>query len=147
MKLLKDENIKLDLRTLIPNYLNLDQIPKNVNLIKNHLTNNELQDFYNKADLIVLPSVDEGFGMVALEAMSLKKPVLVTENVGMKDVLIKYLSNHENYIIKPGNINELSSKIYELSSNRLKLRQEGELFFNATKKYLEKDAFKGYTNL
>ena len=41
MKLLKDENIKLDLRTLIPNYLNLDQIPKNVNLIKNHLTNNE----------------------------------------------------------------------------------------------------------
>jgi glycosyltransferase involved in cell wall biosynthesis len=144
---LKNENIKLDLRTVIPDYINLNQIPKNVNLIKNHLSNIELQNFYNKADLIVLPSVDEGFGMVALEAMSLRKPVLITENVGMKDILIKYLDNHKNYIIKPGNVDELSKKIFELSTNKSKLRLDGELFFKASKNYLEKDALKGYTNL
>jgi glycosyltransferase involved in cell wall biosynthesis len=147
MNSLKNENIKLDLRTIIPNYFNLNQLPKNINLIENHLSNNELQDLYNKADLIVLPSVDEGFGMVALEAMSLKKPVLITENVGMKDILIKYLDNYKNYIIKPANINELSNKIYELSTNKSKLKHEGKLFFEASKKYLEKDAFKGYINL
>jgi glycosyltransferase involved in cell wall biosynthesis len=147
MNSLKNENIKLDLRTIIPNYFNLNQLPKNINLIENHLSNNELQDLYNKADLIVLPSIDEGFGMVALEAMSLKKPVLITENVGMKDILIKYLDNYKNYIIKPANINELSNKIYELSTNKSKLKHEGKLFFEASKKYLEKDAFKGYINL
>lgn len=147
MNLLRNENIKLDLRTIIPNYLNLNQLPKNINLIENHLSNNELQNLYNKADLIVLPSVDEGFGMVALEAMSLKKPILITENVGMKDILLKYLDNYKKYIIEPGNINDLSNKIYELSTNKSELRHEGKLFYEASKKYLEKDAFKGYTNL
>ena len=72
MNLLKNENIKLDLRTMIPNYIHLNKIPKNVNIIGNHLSNQKLEEFYNRADLIVLPSIDEGFGMVALEAMYLK---------------------------------------------------------------------------
>ena len=83
MDLLKNENIKLDLRTNIPDFLDIKQLPLNINIIKKHLTNKKLQDYYNKADLIILPSVDEGFGMVGLEAIA-KKPVLVTENVGMK---------------------------------------------------------------
>ena len=65
----------------------------------------------------------------------------------MKDVLIKYLSNHEKYIIKPGNINELSNRISELCTNKQKLKHDGELFYEAAMKYLEKDAFKGYKNL
>ena len=72
MDLLKNENIKLDLRTNIPDFLDIKQLPSNINIIKKHLTNKELQDYYNKADLIILPSVDEGFGMVGLEAMCLK---------------------------------------------------------------------------
>ena len=147
MDLLKNENIKLDLRTNIPDFLDIKQLPSNINIIKKHLTNKELQDYYNKADLIILPSVDEGFGMVGLEAMCIKKPVLVTETVGMKDKIKKYIKNSENYIINPANINELSKKIFELSKKRTKLRHEGELFFEAAKKYLEKDLFKGYTNL
>ena len=97
--------------------------------------------------MIVLPSVDEGFGMVALEAMCLRKPVLITKNVGMKDILTKYLKNSENYIINPGDINELSAKIFELSKNKVNLKNEGRLFFEASNKYLEKDIFKGYTHL
>ena len=65
----------------------------------------------------------------------------------MKDILIKYLKNADNYIINPGNINELSQKIYELSKNKLNLKNEGNLFFEASNKYLEKDIFTGYTNL
>ena len=147
MRLLENQNIQLDLRTSIPQFLDLKKIPKNVNLIKNHISKFELENFYNNADLIVLPSVDEGFGMVALEAMCLKKPVLITKNVGMKDILTKYLKNSENYIINPGDINELSAKIFELSKNKVNLKNEGRLFFEASNKYLEKDIFKGYTNL
>ena len=85
--------------------------------------------------------------MVGLEAMCLKKPVLITRNVGMKDILIKYLNNSEKYIIEPGNINQLTKKIYEFSNNKEGLKYEGNLFFQASKKYLEKDIFEGYRNL
>ena len=146
MRLLENENIRLDLRTNIPSYLDIKKIPKNINLISNHISKRELEYYYNNSDLVILPSVDEGFGMVALEAMCLKKPVLVTKNVGMKDILTKYLNNSQNYIIQPEDI-EVIRKIFELSKNKTNLRQEGELFFEAANKYLEKDTFKGYTNL
>jgi glycosyltransferase involved in cell wall biosynthesis len=147
MRLLENENIRLDLRTNIPSYLDIKKIPKNINLISSHISKTDLEYYYNNSDLVILPSVDEGFGMVALEAMCLKKAVLVTKNVGMKDILTKYLNNSNNYIIQPGDIDQLSRKIFELSKNKTNLRQEGELFFEAANKYLEKDTFKGYTNL
>ncbi len=147
MRQLEDKNIKLNLRTEIPSYMVMEEMPKNVNLINKHISNSELEKYYNEADLIIIPSVDEGFGMVGLEAMCLKKPVLITRNVGMKDILIKYLNNSEKYIIEPGNINQLTKKIYEFSNNKEGLKYEGNLFFQASKKYLEKDIFEGYRNL
>lgn len=147
MKLLENTKIKLNLRTIKPDFLDIRNIPNNVNLIEKHISNKELENYYNNADLIILPSIDEGFGMVALEAMCLKKPVLITQNVGMKDVLTKYLKNSENYIINPGNIEELTNKILNIYDNKPKLVDEGNLFFQAANKYLENDIFKGYINL
>jgi len=40
---------------------------------------------YQEADIFVLPSVDDGFGMVVAEAMAAGLPVIVTENVGPAD--------------------------------------------------------------
>lgn len=42
----------------------------------------DINIFYNKIDILVLPSVDEGFGMVVLEAMANSVPVIVTDHVG-----------------------------------------------------------------
>lgn len=41
--------------------------------------------FYNKIDILVLPSVDEGFGMVVLEAMANSVPVIISDHVGASD--------------------------------------------------------------
>ena len=38
MRLLENENIRLDLRTNIPSYLDIKKIPKNINLISNHIS-------------------------------------------------------------------------------------------------------------
>ena len=65
MRQLEDKNIKLNLRTEIPSYMVMEEMPKNVNLINKHISNSELEKYYNEADLIIIPSVDEGFGMVA----------------------------------------------------------------------------------
>jgi glycosyltransferase involved in cell wall biosynthesis len=47
----------------------------------------KLVDLYKAADVFVQPSIDEGFGMTVLEALSFGLPVVVTENVGAKDML------------------------------------------------------------
>ena len=43
----------------------------------------ELRDHYQKNDLLVLPSLGDSFGFVAMEAMACGLPVIVTENCGV----------------------------------------------------------------
>lgn len=47
----------------------------------------KLVKLYQDADVFVQPSIDEGFGMTVLEALSFGLPLVVTENVGAKDIL------------------------------------------------------------
>jgi glycosyltransferase involved in cell wall biosynthesis len=51
-----------------------------------------------KADLLVLPSHIENYGNVVLEALSQGTPVLVSENVGSKDFVVK---NQLGWVAKP----------------------------------------------
>lgn len=46
-----------------------------------------LMDWMNRADLIVIPSRREGFGLVAAEAMALGRPVVATDVGGLSEVL------------------------------------------------------------
>jgi len=49
-------------------------------------------EYYNRCSLFVLPSISsaqEGFGIVALEALACKKPVITTEIVGIAEYLEK----------------------------------------------------------
>jgi len=48
----------------------------------------QLRDFYNQSSVFVLASVADGFGMVVAQAMACGLPVIVTENVGAKDLVI-----------------------------------------------------------
>lgn len=51
------------------------------------VTYERLQRLYREATMFCLPSVDEGFGMVALEALSYGLPVIYTDHCGVADVL------------------------------------------------------------
>jgi glycosyltransferase involved in cell wall biosynthesis len=46
-----------------------------------------LQDLYRQADVFCLPSIDDGFGMVVLEAMAFGLPVVISTHVGAADVI------------------------------------------------------------
>jgi glycosyltransferase involved in cell wall biosynthesis len=46
-----------------------------------------LKGIYQSADVFVQPSIDEGFGMTVLEALGYGLPLVITENVGAKDLL------------------------------------------------------------
>jgi glycosyltransferase involved in cell wall biosynthesis len=47
-----------------------------------------LREYYNQCSVFVLASVADGFALVVLQAMACGLPVIVTENVGAKDLII-----------------------------------------------------------
>ncbi|WP_338778806.1 glycosyltransferase family 4 protein [Metabacillus sp. FJAT-52054] len=77
----------------------------------------ELQMYYKIADIMVLPTREDIWGLVINEAFSYGLPVITTDKCVAGIELIK---NHENgYIIPMKNIEALPYKINELLSNSL----------------------------
>ena len=68
---------------------------KKTNIARNQLTirgyrnHDEMKKMFREADLVVMPSRSEGFGLVALEAISAGVPVLVSSESGMAKALKK----------------------------------------------------------
>lgn len=56
-------------------------------IIRDSIPRNELMELYYKADVFVLPTLADGFGMVISEAMSRGVPVITTENSGGPDII------------------------------------------------------------
>lgn len=53
-------------------------IAENVSLLLNKIPDSEMPAFYALADVVFMPSLQEGFGIANLEAMSMKKPIVAT---------------------------------------------------------------------
>ena len=81
----------------------------------------ELNNYLNKADVFVLPSYLDSWGMVVTEAMACGLPVIVTNNTGAKDAVNKNCG----IIIPTGDINALKDSIMFFYQNREKLEQMG----------------------
>ena len=62
------------------------KISKNVHML-GRLSNIETMQYMNGCDLFVLPSYDEGFGIVFIEAMAFKKPVIGCAGSGPDDII------------------------------------------------------------
>ena len=48
----------------------------------------DVENFYAASDFFVMPSLMDTFGMVVLEAMASKLPVIVSDKVGAKDIVV-----------------------------------------------------------
>ncbi|QQG40717.1 MAG: glycosyltransferase [Candidatus Levyibacteriota bacterium] len=74
----------------------------------------ELPYYYNAAELVVMPSHYESFGMAAIEAMSCGVPVITTNVSGVTDILDK---RHQQLITAVNNPLLLASQIIKLLTN------------------------------
>jgi glycosyltransferase involved in cell wall biosynthesis len=83
----------------------------------------ELPALYANAELFVLPSLDEGFGLPALEAMACGTAVLVSDGGALPEVV-----DHAGLVFPLAEPSELKRKLKECLSNpdlRLSLREAG----------------------
>ena len=88
-------------------------IEQNV-IVNGKYNTEELYKILKKADLVVVPSLSkETFGFTALEALAMNVPVLVHENVGAKDLIVK---NMPEFIYKTQE--DLQSKLESILNNR-----------------------------
>ena len=68
----------------------------------------EVEDFLKFLDIFALPSLYEGLGLVFLEAMLCKKPIIATDASAIKEIV---KDNFNGFLIKPKNYSQLSKKI------------------------------------
>lgn len=84
------------------------------------------------ADLFILPSETESFGLSALEAMTMKVPVISSDTGGIPEVNIH---GKTGYMSKVGDYEDMAKNVIALLSNEEKLAQFKENAFEQAKKF------------
>lgn len=92
----------------------------------------EIEKAFSLFDVLVVPSLwKETFGLVVLEAISFGKPVIMTENVGAKELL---LSNNIGIVVKPDK-ESLKRKLIEIYNDKSVLKMENKKINKAEIKF------------
>ena len=99
----------------------LEEVEQKVKLYDNIIWINkmvekeEIIELYSNAEVFVCPSIYEPFGIINLEAMACKTPVVASATGGIKEVVV-----HEEtgFLVEPGNSEELAKYINILLNNK-----------------------------
>lgn len=107
---------------------------------KSNLKEEDIVDLYASAELAVIPSLYEGFGFGAGEAMSCGLPLISTLSGGLKDIV-----KGSCYEIEPGSSVQIENAVIDLFDNEEEMKRVALL---GRKRILEKfnwrQAAKGY---
>ncbi|MBN1622512.1 MAG: glycosyltransferase family 4 protein [Endomicrobiales bacterium] len=92
-------------------------------LLTDYISDEDIVNLYNGADLFVYPSLYEGFGLPVLEAMSCGTPVIASNTTSLPEIV-----SDAGILTDPNNIDELQDAIVKVlsdSSLRSKLKEKG----------------------
>lgn len=81
-----------------------------------------MPDFYRQADALVFPSLNDGFGLVMLEAMASGIPVIATESTGGLDVITDEVNG---FIIPIRDVEAIKQRVNALYADRDRRNEMG----------------------
>ncbi|HSR63933.1 MAG TPA: glycosyltransferase [Gammaproteobacteria bacterium] len=76
----------------------------------------DIEDFMKHADVFVLPSLDEPFGIAVLEAMALGVPIIATTTDGPREIL----DTQTAFLVSPGDVELLASAMVDARDDLLR---------------------------
>lgn len=94
----------------------------NIIWINEMIDREEIIELYSQASVFVCPSVYEPFGIINLEAMACKTPVVASSVGGIKEVVV---NNETGFLVTPGEEKELAAAVNKLLSDRNMRREFG----------------------
>lgn len=90
----------------------------------------ELDKYYLSSSVFCLPTKREPFGIVFLEAMMHKLPIVSTRIGALPDFVTE---DKNGYLVEPGNIDQLAEALIKLLDDPQKCKSFGEAGFNKVK--------------
>jgi alpha-maltose-1-phosphate synthase len=79
-----------------------------------HVPQTELKNIMSRSHVLVLPSVQDGFGMVMAQAMACGCPVIASHHTGGEDL---FDDGYEGYIVPIRDVNALTERLQQLADN------------------------------
>ena len=107
-------------------FIEKTEIARNQLTIRGYCDYEEMKKMYREADLIVMPSRTEGFGLVALEAISAAVPVLVSAECGISKAL-QEVEGGRTVVVDSEKPHDWAGRIKQLSEQKPKDRHESAL--------------------
>lgn len=98
----------------------ISETPELFNL-HGYMSKEELIGMYRNSNIFIMPSYNETFGLVYIEAMSQGLPIIYTQNEGVDGYFEK---GSVGYAAKPDEINDMTEKIKLIADNYTKMSED-----------------------
>lgn len=123
-----------------------DRIPARINLLNiGQIPYSRMPDIYRNADILLFPTVREGFGLAAAEAMACGLPVVATNCSSLPEIVV---DGKSGYLCEVGNVDEFAQRINELADSQpLRMEMGGFNRARIEEKFNLQQMIRGYTNL
>lgn len=122
-------------RRNLEDIVNDNGLQEKINFI-GRVGNDDVPKYMSIADVFVLPSLSESFGMVNLEAMACGLPIVATRVDGVPEVV---KDGENGFLVEPGNPGQIAAKVIFLLKNDEAREKMGRVNKEKAKEYsLEK---------
>lgn len=97
-----------------------------------HVPKAKMREIYQAADVLVFPSLADGFGLSVIEALSYGVPVICSRNAGVSDLII---DGYNGFVVPSGSEEGIVDRLLWFNKNRSRLIEMSENARQSVRQY------------